>query len=111
RGGRQAARTGGAGFGRPRMFVLLSLVLALAPATAGASLKVSAWTSREHLAIARDGGAQVTWREAGRTRTAVVRGDHISYRGRIGRHHVGRHVAPDVAYGVDEVVTPDGTHY
>ena len=93
------------------MLVLLSFVLAIAPATAGASLKVSAWTSREHLAVARDGSAQITWREAGRTRTAVVRGDHISYRGRIGRHHIGQHVAPDVAYGVDEVVTSDGTHY
>ena len=50
------------------------------PATAGASLKISAWTSGERLSVARDGSAQITWREAGRTRTAVVRGDHVRYR-------------------------------
>ena len=88
------------------MLVLVALALAIAPATAGASLKVSAWTGGERLAVARDGSAQITWREGGRTRTAVVRGDHISYRATIGRRHVGRHVAPDVAYGLDEVVLP-----
>jgi len=94
-----------------RVLVLSALALACAPATAGASLKISAWTGAERLSVARDGSAQITWREGGVTRTAVVRGDHVRYRARIGSHHVGRHVAPDVAYGRDEVVTPDGTHY
>jgi hypothetical protein len=94
-----------------RMLVLVAVALAAVPATAGASLRVSAWTGREQLAVARDGSAQITWREGGRTRTAVVRGSHIAYRATIGRHHVGRHIAPDVAYGRDEVVLPDGTHY
>ena len=93
------------------MLALSALALACTPATAGASLKVSAWTSGEHLAVARDGSAQITWREEGSTRTAVVRGSRISYRARIGCHHIGRHVAPDVAYGRDEVVLPNGTHY
>ena len=93
------------------MLFLVAVALVAAPATAGASLKVSAWTGRERLAVARDGSAQITWREGGRTRTAVVRGTRISYRATIGRHHVGRHVAPGVAYGRDEVVLRDGTHY
>lgn len=97
--------------GSRRMLVLLALALAAAPATSDASLKISAWTAGEHLSVARDGSAQITWREGGRMRVAVVRGDHVSYRGRIGRHHVGRHLAPDVAYGLDEIVTRDGTHY
>ena len=88
-----------------RMLAIAALALAIAPSTAGASLKISAWTSHEHLSVARDGSAQITWREAGRTRVAVIRGDHVSYRGRIGARHIGPHVAPDVAYGVDEVVT------
>jgi hypothetical protein len=96
---------------RTRMLLLAFVTLVLAPATAGASLKVSAWTGREHLAIARDGSAQITWSEGGRIRTAVVRGNHISYRAHIGSRHVGRHVAPDVAYGRDEVVLANGTHY
>lgn len=94
-----------------RMLILSALALACMPATAGASLKVSAWTSGERLAVARDGSAQITWREGGRTRTAVVRGDHITYSATIGRRHVGRHLAPDVAYGRDEVVLRNGTHY
>jgi hypothetical protein len=94
-----------------RMLTFVALALAVAPATAGASLKVSAWTGSERLAVARDGSAQITWREGGRTRTAVVRGNNITYRARIGARHVGRHVAPDVAYGRDEVVLPNGTHY
>jgi hypothetical protein len=93
------------------MLILSALALVSTTATAGASLKVSAWTSGERLAVARDGSAQITWREGGRTRTAVVRGDRITYRARIGARHVGRHVPPDVAYGRDEVVLPDGTHY
>jgi hypothetical protein len=93
------------------MLVLSALALACTPATAGASLKISAWTAGEHLSVGRDGSAQITWREAGRMRTAVVRGDHVRYRAKIGRHHVGRHIAPDVAYGRDEVVLPNGTHY
>ena len=93
------------------MLAFAALALAAAPSTAGASLKVSAWTSHEHLSVARDGSAQITWREAGRTRVAVIRADRVSYRGRIGRHHVGRHVTPAVAYGVDEIVLPNGTHY
>ncbi len=94
-----------------RMLILSALALACMPASAGASLKVSAWTSGERLAVARDGSAQITWREGGRTRTAVVRGDHITYSVTIGRRHVGRHLAPDVAYGRDEVVLRNGTHY
>jgi hypothetical protein len=94
-----------------RVLMLSALACVIAPATAGASLKVSAWTGAERLSVARDGSAQITWREGGRTRTAVVRGDHISYRAAIGRRHIGRHVAPDVAYGRDEVVLPNGTHY
>jgi hypothetical protein len=93
------------------MFLLVALAFVIAPATAGASLKVSAWTGAERLSVARDGSAQITWREAGRTRSAVVRGDHIAYSARIGSRHVGRHVAPDVAYGRDEVVLPNGVHY
>jgi hypothetical protein len=96
---------------RRRMLVFAALVLAIAPATAGASLKVSAWTSHEHLSVAPDGSAQITWREAGRTRVAVIRGDHVSYRSHIRKRGVGRHVAPEVAYGVDEVVLAGGTHY
>ena len=94
-----------------RMLAIAALAFAIAPSTAGASLKVSAWTSHEHLSVARDGSAQITWREAGRTRVAVIRGDRVSYRGRIGARHIGRHVAPQVAYGVDEVVLAGGTHY
>jgi hypothetical protein len=93
------------------MLVLAALALAVMPATAGASLKVSAWTSHEHLTVARDGSAQITWREGGRTRTATVRGDRVVYRGRIGAHRIGRRIAPDVAYGIDEIVLPGGTHY
>jgi hypothetical protein len=91
--------------------VLGALVLALIPATAGASLKVAAWTSGERLAVARDGSALVTWREAGRIRHAVVRGGRISYHSGIGTRRTGRSVRPSVAYGVAEVVLPDGTHY
>jgi hypothetical protein len=94
-----------------RTFVLVAFALAVAPATAGASLKISAWTGAERLAVAPDGSAQITWREAGRVRTAVVRGDHVSSRAKIGARRVGRHIAPDVAYGRDEVVLADGTHY
>jgi hypothetical protein len=93
------------------MLVLGALALACTPATAGASLKISAWTAGERLSVARDGSAQITWRERGRTRTAVVSGNHIRYRATIGKHHIGRHIAPDVAYGRDEVVLPNGTHY
>ena len=60
------------------MLAFAALALAIAPSTAGASLKVSAWTSHEHLSVARDGSAQITWREAGRTRVAVIRGDRVS---------------------------------
>jgi hypothetical protein len=88
-----------------------ALALTIAPSTAGASLKVSAWTSHEHLSIARDGSAQITWREGGRTRVAVIRGSRVSYSSHIGAHRTGRHVAPQVAYGIDEVVHPNGTHY
>lgn len=91
--------------------MLCALVLAVMPATAGASLKVSAWTSGERLSVARNGTAQITWREGGRTRSAIVRGDRVTYRGRIGAAHSGRHVAPSVAFGIDEVVLPNGTHY
>jgi hypothetical protein len=87
------------------------MLLAVAPATASASLKVGTWPSDAHLSVARDGSAQITWRQDGRTRRAVVQGDHVTYNARIGRHHRGQHIAPDVAYGVDEVVLPDGTHY
>ena len=52
------------------MLMLGALVLAGVPATASASLKISAWTSGERLGVARDGAAQITWREGGRTRTA-----------------------------------------
>jgi hypothetical protein len=93
-----------------RMFILSLLVLACLPATAGASLKISAWTSGERLSVSRDGTAQITWRENGRARTAIVRGDRVTYRGRIGKH-AGRAVSPSVAYGVAEVVLPNGTHY
>ena len=91
--------------------LLGALVLVVAPATAEASLKVAAWTSGEHLAVAPDGSALVTWREGGRLRRAVVRGDHISYRARIGARRIGRQVRPTVAYGVSEVVLPGGMHY
>jgi hypothetical protein len=93
------------------MLVLVAFALAAAPATAGASLKISSSTGSARLAVAPDGSAQITWREAGRTRTAVVRGDHVGYRAKIGARRAGRHVAPDVAYGRDEVVLPDGTRY
>jgi hypothetical protein len=93
------------------MLMLSALVLAVIPATASASLKISAWTSGERLSVARNGSAQITWREGGRTRTAVVRGDRASYSGRIGAGRAGRHVAPSVAFGIDEVVLPNGTHY
>ena len=75
------------------MLVFAALVLAVVPATAGASLKVSAWTSHERLTVSRDGSAQITWRESGRKRVALIRGDGVIYRGRIGRHDVGRHVS------------------
>jgi hypothetical protein len=88
-----------------------ALVLALVPATASASLRVAAWTSGERLAVARDGSALVTWRQAGRVHRAVVRGGRIAYGSHIGRRRAGRAVRPDVAYGVAEVVLPDGTHY
>ena len=93
------------------MLALAVLALVIAPSTAGASLKVSAWTSSERLSIARDGSAQITWREGGRTRVAVIRGSRVSYSSRIGARHIGRHVAPSVAYGIDEVVLPGGRHY
>jgi hypothetical protein len=92
-------------------FVVCALALACAPATAGASLKLSTWTTGERLAVARDGSAQITWREGGRTRTAVVRGDHVTYNARIGPRHSGRQVAPDVAFGLAAVELPNGTHY
>ena len=93
-----------------RMFILSLLLLACLPATAGASMKISAWTSGERLSVSRSGTAQITWREHGRTRTAIVSGDRVRYRGRIGAH-AGRAVRPSVAYGVAEVVLPNGTHY
>jgi hypothetical protein len=89
-----------------RMCILGLLMLACLPATAGASLKISAWTSGERLSVSPDGTAQITWREHGRARTAIVRGDRVTYRGRIGRH-AGRMVPA----GVAEVVLPNGTHY
>jgi hypothetical protein len=91
--------------------VFAALVLALIPATAGASLKVAAWTSGERLAVARDGSALVTWRAAGRIHHAVVRGGRISFRSGIGARRAGHSVRPSVAYGVAEVVLPDGMHY
>jgi hypothetical protein len=91
--------------------MLAALACAVAPVTSGASLKISTWTSGEHLAVARDGSALITWREAGRMRQAVVRGDRASYRSRIGRARIGRHVRPEVAYGIDQVVLPNGTRY
>jgi hypothetical protein len=94
-----------------RMLILSALALACAPATASASLKISAWTAGERLAIAPDGSAQIIWHEGGRTRSAVVRGDRVTYNAHLGARHGGRHVAPDVAYGRDEVVLPNGTHY
>ena len=54
-----------------RPLVLCALVLASLPAAAGASLKVATGTSGETLVVAADGSAQITWREGGRTRTAV----------------------------------------
>ena len=93
-----------------RALALSVLFLAFLPATAGASLKISAWTSGERLTVARNGTAQITWREHGRLRTALVRGDRVRYRGRIGAHG-GRSVRPSLAYGIAEVVLPDGTHY
>ena len=93
------------------IYVLSAVALALLPVTASASLKISAWTSGERLRVAPDGTAQVTWREAGRTRVAVIRGNRVSYRGRIASVNGGRQVTPSVAYGVAEVVLPDGTHY
>jgi hypothetical protein len=88
-----------------------ALTLVVLPAAADASLKVAARTSGEHLAVARDGSALITWREGGRVRRAVVRGDRISYRARIGGRRIGRQVRPTVAYGVSEVVLPGGVHY
>lgn len=93
------------------ILVLCGLALPCVPATAEASLKLSTWTSGERLSVARDGSAQITWREAGRTRTAVVRGDHIAYNARIGPRHSGRRVAPGVAFGLAAVDLPNGTHY
>jgi hypothetical protein len=93
------------------LLVLCALAVVSAPATAGASLKLSTWTSGERLSVARDGSAQITWREAGRTRTAVVRGDHVTYSARIGARHSGRAVAPSVAFGLAAVELPNGTHY
>jgi hypothetical protein len=91
--------------------VLAALVLAILPVTASASLKISAWTSGERLAVSRNGTAQITWREAGRTRVALVRGERVFYRGRIAKSHGARNVRPTVAYGVAEMVLPNGTHY
>jgi hypothetical protein len=91
--------------------VIGAFVLAVLPATAGASLKIAAWTSGARLAVARDGSALITWREGGRGRHAVVRGDRVSYRGHIGARRIGRHVRPTVAYGVSEVVLPNGVRY
>jgi hypothetical protein len=96
---------------RALIVIVAALACIVAPATAGASLKVASWTSGERLAVARDGSAVITWREAGRTRRAVVRGDRVSYRSRIGRARIGRHVRPEVAYGIDQVVLPNGTRY
>ena len=91
--------------------VLGAVVLALLPATAGASLRISAWTSGERLTVTSDGTAQITWREAGRRRVAIVRGNRIAYRRHVVPARGGRKVTPSVAYGVAEVVLPDGTHY
>ena len=40
-----------------------------------------------------------------------MRGDRVTYSAHLGARHSGQHVAPDVAYGRDEVVLPNGTHY
>jgi hypothetical protein len=93
------------------ILVLGALALACAPATAGASLKLSTWTSGERLAVASDGSAQITWREGGRTRTAVVRGGNVTYSGSFGAGHSGQAVKPDVSFGIAEVVLPGGTRY
>ena len=100
-----------AAYRRVLVVVGTALACAVGAASAGATLKIAAWTSGERLSIARDGSALITWREAGRTRRAVVRGDRIRYRGRVGRARIGRHVRPAVAYGIAQVVLPDGTRY
>jgi hypothetical protein len=96
---------------RKHTWVLGVLVLAILPASASASLRISAWTSGERLTVMRNGTAQITWREAGHKRVAIIRGGHVIYRGHVARAHDGRQVKPSVAYGVAEVVLPNGTHY
>ena len=93
------------------IFVLCAAVLAIVPATASASLKISAWTSGERLTVSRSGTAQITWREAGRKRVAIIRGNRVIYGGHIAAGRSSRKVRPSVAYGVAEVALPDGTHY
>jgi len=86
-------------------------VLAIVPVTASASLKVSAWTSGERLTVSRGGTAQITWRENGHKRAAIIRGNRVIYGGHIAAGRTSRQVRPSVAYGVAEVVLPNGTHY
>ena len=98
--------------GRRALVAMIVMLACIAvPATAGATLKIASRTSSERLSVARDGSAVITWREGGRIRRAVVRGDHVSYRSHVGRARIGRHVRPAVAYGVAQVVLPDGTRY
>jgi hypothetical protein len=92
--------------------IIAMLACIVLPASAGATLKIASRTSAERLSVARDGSAVITWREGGRTRRAVVRGDRVSYRPRhVGRVRIGRHVRPAVAFGVAQVVLPNGTRY
>ena len=93
------------------MLVLVALALVIAPATAGASLKSlpgrAASSSRSRATAARRSrGAKA----AARARPSCAATASRTAR-TIGAHHIGRHIAPDVAYGRDEVVLPNGTHY
>jgi hypothetical protein len=98
--------------GRRVLVAMIAMLACVAvPATAGATLEIAARTSAERLSVTRDGSAVITWREGGRTRRAVVRGDRVSYRSRVGRARIGKHVRPAVAYGIAQVVLPNGTRY
>jgi hypothetical protein len=97
--------------GVPRILALSALVLGCVPATASASLKIGTSTSAETLAVAPDGSAQVTWHEGGATRAAVIRGSRVTYSAQAAAGTTGSKITPDVAYGVAEVVLPNGTHY
>lgn len=94
-----------------RLLALAALALACLPAAAGASLKVATGTSGETLVVAADGSAQITWREGGRTRTAVLRGNRLTYRAKLPGTSAASKVAVSVVYGIAEAALPNGTRY